>query len=72
MIRGPLTPFDLDASSLAWILSFLNWRAISRDEYVLLTEVEPETPRTITPKKKRKPPGTRKANRGCDADSERT
>jgi hypothetical protein len=49
----------------------MGWRAISGDEDVLPTEVEPITPRKITPKKKRKPPGTRKANKGYDANSER-
>jgi hypothetical protein len=54
----PLIPIDLDTTSLASVLSFLNWRSISADDYGLNTDAGTMTPSKAfprTPPKKASP-----------------
>jgi hypothetical protein len=47
----PLIPTDLDTTSLAPILSFMNWRATSVDEYNLDPDANEATRKDTSPKK---------------------
>jgi hypothetical protein len=46
----PLIPIDLDTTSLALVLSFLNWRSILADDYGLNTDAGTMTPRKAFPR----------------------
>jgi hypothetical protein len=77
----PLIPMDLDTTSLPAILSFMNWRSTSVDDYNLETNANKATPRKASPEtpsrkkaspenKRRKPVNTTTAKDEYDTESE--